>query len=162
MIKSLLEKDLTLDDILFTLWFTKGSPEENLVKNYLTQIIGELKPIPNNLTELFIKIEGNKLQWYHYSAKEITGKKYFALLIMGETCSGKTTLIDAFVNYLDGMNYEDKWRYKLVNENHLKDIHTKDSQTKEITSYYVNCERNKGQEINIRIIDTPGLVIQNL
>lgn len=86
MIKSLLEKDLTLDDILFTLWFTKGSPEENLVKNYLTQIIGELKPIPNNLTKLFIKIEGNKLQWYHYSAKEITGKKYFALLIMGEKC----------------------------------------------------------------------------
>lgn len=81
---------------------------------------------------------------------------------MGETGSGKTTLIDAFVNYLDGMNYEDKWRYKLVNENHLKDIHTKDSQTKEITSYYVNYERNKGQEINIRIIDTPGLVIQNL
>ena len=81
---------------------------------------------------------------------------------MGETCSGKTTLKDAFVNYLDGMNYEDKWRYKLVNENHLKDIYTKDSHTKEITSYYVNYERNKGQEINIRIIDTPGLVIQNL
>jgi hypothetical protein len=37
---------------------------------------------------------------------------------MGETCSGKTTLKDAFINYLDGMNYEDKWRYKLVNENH--------------------------------------------
>ena len=57
---------------------------------------------------------------------------------MGETGSGKTTLIDAFVNYLASMNYEEKWRYKIFNENHLKDIHTKDSQTKEITSYYVN------------------------
>ena len=55
------------------------------------------------------------------------------------------------------MNYEDKWRYKLVNENHLKNKHTKESQTTEITSYYVNYERNDGNEINIKIIDTPGL-----
>ena len=155
MIKSLFEKDLTLDDILFSLRFTKGSPEENLVQNYLTQIIGKLKPIPNYLIELFIKIEGDKLPCSHYPAKEIRGKKYFILFVMGETSSGKTTLLDAFVNYLAGMKYEDKRRY--VNENHLKDINTKDSQTKEITSYYVNYERNKGQEINIRIIDSPGL-----
>ena len=55
------------------------------------------------------------------------------------------------------MNYEDKWRYKLVNENHLKNKHTKESQTTEINSYYVNYERNDGNEINIKIIDTPGL-----
>lgn len=76
---------------------------------------------------------------------------------MGEIGSGKTTLLDAFVNYLAWMNYEDKWRYKLVNENHLKNKHTKESQTTEITSYYVNYERNDGNEINIKIIDTPGL-----
>ncbi len=58
MIKSLFEKDLTLDDILFSLRFTKGSPEENLVQNYLTQIIGKLKPIPNYLIELFKKLKG--------------------------------------------------------------------------------------------------------
>ena len=55
------------------------------------------------------------------------------------------------------MKYEDKWRYKLVNENHMKDKHTKESQTTDITNYYVNYERNDGEEINIRIIDTPGL-----
>lgn len=157
MIKSMLDKDLTLDDILYTLRFTKGSPEEILVKDYLNKIIGELKPIPNNLTELFVKIEGDKLPCYHYPSKEIIGKKYFTLLVMGETGSGKTTLLDAFVNYLAGMNYEDKWRYKLVNENQFKNKHTKESQTTEITSYYVNFERNEGEEINIKIIDTPGL-----
>ena len=157
MIKSLLEKDLTLDDILFTLRFTKGSNEENLVKSYLNELAGELKPIPNNLTELFVKIEGDKLPCYQYPEKEIRGKKYYTLLVMGETGSGKTTLLDAFVNYLAGMKYEDKWRYKLVNENHMKDKHTKESQTTEITNYYVNYERNEGEEINIRIIDTPGL-----
>jgi signal recognition particle GTPase len=157
MIKSLLEKDLTLDDILFTLRFAKGSNEENLVKSYLNELAGELKPIPNNLTELFVKIDGDKLPCYQYPEKEIRGKKYYTLLVMGETGSGKTTLLDAFVNYLAGMKYEDKWRYKLVNENNMKDKHTKESQTTEITNYYVNYERNEGEEINIRIIDTPGL-----
>ena len=157
MIKTLLEKDLTLDDILFTLRFAKGSNEENLVKKYLDELVGQLKPIPNNLTELFAKVEGEKLPCYQYPAQEIRGKRYYTLLVMGETGSGKTTLLDAFVNYLAGMNYEDKWRYKLVNENHLKNKHTKESQTIEITSYYVNYERNDGNEINIKIIDTPGL-----
>lgn len=157
IIKSLVEKDLTLDDILYTLRFVKGSTEENLVKNYLNEIMGQLKPIPTDLTELFVKIDGDKLPCYQYPAKEIRGKKYYTLLVMGETGSGKTTLLDAFVNYLSGIKYEDKWRYKLVNENHMKDKHTKESQTTEITSYYVNYERKEGDEINIRIIDTPGL-----
>ena len=157
MIKTLLEKDLTLDDILFTLRFAKGSNEENLVKKYLYELVGQLKPIPNNLTELFVKVEGEKLPFYQYPAKEIRGKRYYTLLVMGEIGSGKTTLLDAFVNYLAGMNYEDKWRYKLVNENHLKNKHTKESQTTEITSYYVNYERNDWNEINTKITDTPGL-----
>jgi len=76
---------------------------------------------------------------------------------MGETGSGKTTLLDAFVNYLAGMNFEDDWRYKLVDENHLKDRPGGLSQTEVITKYYVNWHRDEGKEINIRIIDTPGL-----
>lgn len=48
-------------------------------------------------------------------------------------------------------------RYKLVDENHLKDLPPEASQTSEITSYYVNYEREDGDEINIRIVDTPGL-----
>jgi len=39
MIKTLLEKDLTLDDILFTLRFARGSNEENLVKKYLDELV---------------------------------------------------------------------------------------------------------------------------
>jgi len=144
IIKSLLDKDLTLDDILYTLRFTKGSNEENLVKKYLDELMGQLKPIPTNLKELFVKLDQAKLPCYQYPSEEIRGKKYYTLLVMGETGSGKTTLLDAFVNYLAGMKYEDKWRYKLVDENHMKDKHTKDSQTTEITSYYVNYERDDG------------------
>ena len=76
---------------------------------------------------------------------------------MGETGSGKTTLFDAFVNYLADMNYDDPWRYKLVDENEIKDVPPGESQTSIITSYYVNYQRENGKEINIRIVDTPGL-----
>ena len=89
MIKTLLEKDLTLDDILFTLRFAKGSNEENLVKKYLDELVGQLKPIPNNLTELFVKVEGEKLQCYQYPAQEIRGKRYYTLLVMGEIAQEK-------------------------------------------------------------------------
>ena len=74
---------------------------------------------------------------------------------MGEIGSGKTTLLDAFVNYLADMNYDDPWRYKLVDENDIKDVPPGESNM--ITSYYVNYQRNDGKEINIKIIDTPGI-----
>lgn len=76
---------------------------------------------------------------------------------MGETDSGKTTLLDAFVNYLAGMNFDDQWRYKLVDENDIRDVPPGYSQKSEIISYYVNYQRQDGNEINIRIVDTPGL-----
>ena len=76
---------------------------------------------------------------------------------MGETSSGKTTLLFAFVNYLSGMNYDDPWRYKLVNENDINDVSPGESQTNMITSYYFNYQRDDGKDINIKVIDTPGL-----
>ena len=55
------------------------------------------------------------------------------------------------------MNYDDPLRYKLVDENNIKDVPPGESQTHLITSYYVNYQREDGKEINIRIVDTPGL-----
>ena len=75
---------------------------------------------------------------------------------MGETGTGKTTLLDAFVNYLDGMEFTDNWRWKLVDENHFIDKHTSKSQTTEMSYYYINDKRNSNIEFNVKIIDTPG------
>lgn len=44
-----------------------------------------------------------------------------------------------------------------MDENHIKDLPPGASQTSEITSYYVNYQREDGDEINVRIVDTPGL-----
>ena len=160
IIKSLFEKDSSLEDILFTLNIQKSDPKSEQVRQYFQKIQKPLKPIPTNLTKLHVKTTGEVLPCFHYPSKQIVGKRYYTLLVMGETGSGKTTLLDAFVNYLTGMNFEDEWRYKLVNENHIKDRPSGSSQTYEITYYYVNyCREDEHHEneINIRIIDTPGL-----
>lgn len=62
--------------------------------------------------------------------------------MIGETGSGKTTLLDAFVNYLNGMSFEDNWRWKLVDESHLNVVAEGISKTSTITEYYINDHRN--------------------
>lgn len=90
---------------------------------------------------------------FHYRGKKLESVKYFTLLVVGETGSGKTTLLDAFVNKLTGMEFTDNWRWKLVNEDHLANVPAGQSQTSDITTYYVNDVHNR---FNIRFIDTPG------
>jgi len=52
---------------------------------------------------------------YHYDGKCIPGRKYFTFLVVGQTGTGKTTLLDAFVNYTTKMDFTDNWRWKLAN-----------------------------------------------
>ena len=61
--------------------------------------------------------------------------------------------MDAFVNFLAGIEYKDKWRWRLVDESHLNDIPGGKSKTPKISVYYINDVKNK---FNIRIIDYPG------
>ena len=35
---------------------------------------------------------------------------------MGKTGVGKSTLIDSYINYLTGVDYYDKFRFKLIDE----------------------------------------------
>ena len=39
---------------------------------------------------------------------------------MGQTGAGKTTLVDSLLNFLLGIEYYDKFRYKLVDESALQ------------------------------------------
>ena len=73
--------------------------------------------------------------------------------MLGEIGSGKTTLLDAFVNYLNGMEYKDNWRWRLVDESKFNDRSDGKSKTEEITVYYINDVHNR---FNVRIIDSPG------
>eukprot|EP01061_Rhynchopus_euleeides_P001529 TRINITY_DN1108_c0_g2_i1.p1 TRINITY_DN1108_c0_g2~~TRINITY_DN1108_c0_g2_i1.p1 ORF type:complete len:584 (+),score=208.16 TRINITY_DN1108_c0_g2_i1:60-1811(+) len=73
------------------------------------------------------------------------------LLLLGETGSGKSTLVNAMVNHARGVSYDDPTRYRVVKEGANKHEHT--SQTREVGVYKVWCD---AIQRTLRIIDTPG------
>ena len=46
----------------------------------------------------------------------VPSKKTVNLVVLGQTGSGKTTLLDSFLNHVMGVDFYDKFRYKLVDE----------------------------------------------
>ena len=63
------------------------------------------------------------LPYFKYTVYYYSSIRYFTFVVMGERGSGKKTLLDAFSNYLDDMNYEEPWKFKLVDENHIMYLH---------------------------------------
>ena len=158
LIKTLFDQDLPPEIIYNSMGASSDLAKQDLIKKYYFTLKKPVKPIPYNLKQLIVKSsEKELLPCFKYPTVQYHSKRYFTLLVMGETGSGKSTLLDAFVNYLANINFEDPWRYKLVDENDIADLDPGKSQTSAITSYYVNYQREDGEEINIKIVDTPGL-----
>ena len=97
----------------------------------------------------------NNLDIYLYPSDELTKEeeeKAIVLMFVGETETGKTTLINAYINYIFGINYVDDFRYKIINVQMNK--YNEQSQTNEIGIY--NIKTPDGTIL--KIIDTPGFV----
>ena len=141
------EKDYTVEDCL-----TEGNkvilkkaekPKEQENKKVLNTPIVESKFLKNK----------NNLDLYLYPTVELTKeeeKNSIVLMVVGQTGSGKTTLLNAYINYLMGINYEDNFRYVIINEEFNKK--QDQSQTTEVTIYNVKAPDGT----IIQIIDTPG------
>ena len=76
------------------------------------------------------------------------------LMVVGATGAGKTTLINGMVNYILGINWEDKFRYKLIVEDSR--VSQAQSQTKEIIAYTFHPVKGFAFPYKFTIIDTPG------
>ena len=157
LIRTTFAQELLPDIIFDSLGVQSNLEKQEIIKKYYFSLKKPIKPFPQKTKKLVVKRSSKTLPCYKYPDKQYYSKRYYTLLVMGEIGSGKTTLLDAFVNYLADMNYDDPWRYKLVDENDIKDVPPGESNM--ITSYYVNYQRDDGKEIfiNIKIIDTPGL-----
>ncbi|XP_042615321.1 uncharacterized protein LOC122145545 [Cyprinus carpio] len=100
-------------------------------------------------TERNVLDENGKVRKWTYGVKD-TSKQNKSVLLVGETGTGKTTLINSMVNYLLGVKFEDEIWYEITEEA-VRD--QSESQTSEITMYEVFHVQSP---ISLTIIDTPG------
>jgi septin family protein len=74
---------------------------------------------------------------------------------MGATGSGKTTWINAMINYVLGVEWEDDFRFVLVDED-VRGGTQAHSQTQGVTAYDLRYRDGFRIPFSLTIIDTPG------
>lgn len=170
-----LNKNLKLSEIKKILMDdNKIGKEAKFIKNNLAiekEQESELKidDLVNDKGNIIIKdfIKSIPIEGSIYLNKTIANKKYYlypskkfsedeeikckTIMFIGETGSGKTTLLNSLVNFITGIQYEDEFRYIIINEEDQKDNSC--SHTSNVNIYYIKSHNNYNP---IKIIDTPG------
>uniref|UniRef100_A0A3B1IM44 AAA+ ATPase domain-containing protein n=1 Tax=Astyanax mexicanus TaxID=7994 RepID=A0A3B1IM44_ASTMX len=95
--------------------------------------------------------ESGKIRKWTFGQREINTQNKIILLV-GETGTGKTTLINAIVNYTLGVKLNDVW-FDITEAAQNQTEDQSKSQTTEITVYEVFIQNNP---ISVVLIDTPG------
>lgn len=100
------------------------------------------------------KLTKNSIYDYYlypnFKFNEEDEKRCISLLLLGETGAGKTTFLNSLINFILKVDYNDNFRYVLVNEKGAEEFL---SQTKEVSIYYIKSHYSNPP---IKIIDTPG------
>ncbi|XP_052233570.1 uncharacterized protein LOC127846397 isoform X2 [Dreissena polymorpha] len=78
------------------------------------------------------------------------------ILLIGETGTGKSTLVDGMANFIMGVNWNDPFRFTMVNLEDEERQKLAISQTEWITSYTMYPQDGGRLKYAINIIDTPG------
>ncbi|XP_039599310.1 uncharacterized protein LOC120522434 isoform X2 [Polypterus senegalus] len=100
----------------------------------------------------FINNENNIAKWTF--GKRTSNKPGKSIMVLGATGSGKSTLINAMVNYILGVEWKDDFRFKLIHEETSKSQAS--SQTSAVTAYEMNYQDYFKVPYSFTIIDTPG------
>ncbi|KAG5832683.1 hypothetical protein ANANG_G00293740, partial [Anguilla anguilla] len=75
------------------------------------------------------------------------------IMMMGETGTGKSTLINVMANYILGVEYEDNLRFEIIKREERSQT---ESQTTAVTVYEIYGNEGVRVPFSLRLIDTPG------
>ena len=89
------------------------------------------------------------------SDDQSTGRTRKTILLMGATGSGKTTMINAMINYILGVEWDDDFRFILVDEE-VTGGSQAHSQTQSVTAYDLHYQKGFRIPFSLTIVDTPG------
>ena len=98
----------------------------------------------------------NKVKKVEFGKKNSSCQEKVVMLV-GSTGSGKSTMINAVVNYMFGIDWDDQYRLKLINEavsGHV--VNQAVSQTGMITAYTIHHQPWFTVPYTLTIVDTPG------
>uniref|UniRef100_A0A3Q0SX87 Septin-type G domain-containing protein n=1 Tax=Amphilophus citrinellus TaxID=61819 RepID=A0A3Q0SX87_AMPCI len=86
--------------------------------------------------------------------KKNVNKVNKTILLVGETGSGKSTVINVLINYAIGVRWEDEVWFEIVQEDKIK--RRTESQTSDVTVYEIFGFEDQTLPYSLTIIDTPG------
>ncbi|KTF94774.1 hypothetical protein cypCar_00043301 [Cyprinus carpio] len=134
----------------------KGSSVAQIIKNNCSEKIAngnnEILPIFKlQLDETWQNIDGFCRR---STFGKNTNKTNKTIMMIGATGAGKTTLINSMINYILGVQWEDDFRFVLIDEGKQKS--QAESQTSQITAYQINHMDGFSVPYSLTIVDTPG------
>ena len=109
----------------------------------------------------------NGLDFYVFPQEELTDaeeQRSINIMVIGETGVGKSTWLHCFLNYLQGIQIEEKNRYYLFDEKKLQEEYNRTHPDEQKSSgasvtdkpAIYNIKPTKVSKDPIRLIDTPG------
>ncbi|XP_038822142.1 translocase of chloroplast 34 homolog, chloroplastic-like [Salvelinus namaycush] len=104
------------------------------------------------MTEKEILHDSENIRRWTFGKKD-PSKMNRTILMMGETGSGKSTLINVMVNYILGVEWEDKYRFEIIADESKSQT---SSQTTALTVYEIFGHESDHIPFSLTIIDTPG------
>ncbi|KAJ8345897.1 hypothetical protein SKAU_G00300900 [Synaphobranchus kaupii] len=103
-----------------------------------------------NTVEVTLDDFGEVRRW---TFGERNQSKTRTIMMMGETGTGKSTLINVMVNYILGVEYKDDIWFEIIKEEEKSQT---ESQTTAVTVYEIYGNEGVRVPFSLRLIDTPG------
>ena len=133
----------------------KENEKKDRTKLYIGKFFGK-HPLYGSKKIDEITNRNNTLEIYDYplDIEYSSNEESISIIFVGQSGTGKSTFINAYVNHLLGITYNDNIRYKLILGDKSKEKDQTKSQTDNITIY--NIRSLKYNNKLFKLIDTPG------